>query len=203
VSTVVVVKKNGTVAIAADTLTTYGSRKVSLTHTKQSGKILRVGESYIGMTGWAVSQQVAEHAFRSAGEPPALANTTQIFDVFLALHARMKQEYFLTPRVSDSAAFESSHLYALIANAHGIFGVYALRDVFEYERFWASGSGGDYALGAMHALYDTAADAVTIAEAGVRAGIEFDDATGAPIESYVIQLAVPPAVDVLELLLKV
>ena len=52
---------------------------------------------------------------------------------------------------------------ALVANAHGLFGVYSLRDVFEYERFWASGSGGEYALGAMHALYDTA-DALTIAE---------------------------------------
>ncbi len=29
----------------------------------------------------------------------------------------------------------------LIANAHGIFGAYSMRDVLEYERFWASGSG--------------------------------------------------------------
>jgi hypothetical protein len=59
----------------------------------------------------------------------------------------------------------------------------------------------DYALEAMHALYDVAADAVSIAEAAVRAAIEFDDGTGAPVESHVIRLPVLE-VEELELLLK-
>ena len=57
------------------------------------------------------------------------------------------------------------------------------------------------ALGAMHALYDSAADAVSSAEAGVRAAVEFDDGTGAPVESHVIRLPVLE-VEELELLLK-
>ena len=55
-STVAVVKKNGFAAIAADTLTTYGTRKVSSTHTRQSGKIIRIGASDVGSEGRHSSQ---------------------------------------------------------------------------------------------------------------------------------------------------
>lgn len=198
-STVVVVKKGGMVAIAADTLTTFGSRKVSATHNRHSGKILRLGGSFLGMTGWSASQQVLTHAFWGIPDPPRFASAAEIFDVFLALHPRLKQEYFLSPLAGDG--YESSHMNLLIANGHGIFGVYSIRDVLEYERFWASGSGSDYALGAMHAVFDADGDAASIAEAGVRAGIEFDDATGGPIEVHVLPLIRDAQADELELLL--
>ena len=97
------------------------------------------------------------------------SDTAEIFDVFLKLHPRLKQEYFLNPRGGDDEAYESSQMTLLIANQHGIFGLYSMRTVLEYERYWASGSGSDYALGAMHAGYDTKA-ALEIAEAGVEAG---------------------------------
>jgi ATP-dependent HslUV protease, peptidase subunit HslV len=200
-STVVVVKKQGVVAIAADTLTTFGARKVSANYNRQPQKIFRAGESLVGMTGWAVSQQVLEHALANLEESPSLATPRQIFEVFLEMHARLKREYFLVPQNADPDGFESSHISALIANRHGIFGVCDSREVYEYERFWASGSGSDYALGAMHAIYDLGGDATAIAEAGVRAGIEFDDGSGAPIESHAVRLA--PAAEELTLLLKV
>ena len=200
-STVTVVKKNGVVAIAADTQTSYGPRKVSAAHNKQAQKILKVGQSYLGLTGWAVNQQVLEHMFRTAGEAPAFASVAEIFDLFLSLHVRLKQDYFMSPRGSEFEAYESSQVTLVIANRQGIFGVYPTRDVFEYERFWSIGSGSEYALGAMLTAYDTAGDARAIAEAGVRAGVEFDSSSGAPIESYVVPQA-PAAVAELELLLK-
>ena len=199
-STVAIVKKSGSVAIAADTLSSFGARKLSATYATKAGKIIKIGESYLGLTGWAINQQVLEHAFRSATAAPAFASTVEIFEVLLKLHPQLKTEYFLTPRGGEEI-YEPTHINALIANEHGLFGVYSMRDVVEYERFWASGSGSDYALGAMHALYDTGADAVTIAEAAVRAAIDFDDGSGAPVESHVIR-PVPAAVDELELLLK-
>jgi ATP-dependent HslUV protease subunit HslV len=199
VSTVVVVKKNGVVAIAADTLTTCGTRKLSAVHNQQPGKIVRLGDTFLGLTGWAVSQQVLSHAYRDFREVPAMSTTSEIFDMFMALHVRLKDDYFLNPGYFGSDPYESSHISVLIANSHGIFGVSAMRDVMEYQRFWASGSGSPYALGAMHALYDSAG-AQAIAEAGVAAGIEFDDGSGAPIESHVIPVV--PTVQELELLLK-
>jgi ATP-dependent HslUV protease, peptidase subunit HslV len=187
-STVVAVKKNGFVAIAADTLSTFGSRKLLAAYSTKPGKIIKVGESYIGLTGWAINQQVLEHAFLREANPPAFSSEVDIFDTFLALHTRLKQDYFLTPRGGEEI-YEPTHVHGLIANAHGLFGIYSMRDVIEYERFWASGSGGDYALGALHALYGTEADAVTIARAAVRAAVDFDDASAAPVESHVIRLA--------------
>ena len=201
-STVTVVKKNGVVAIAADTLSSFGMRKMPAGYDRRSGKIFRIGESYVGLTGWSVHQQVLEHAFGSIGDPPALASTAEIFDVFLALHPRLKQHYFLNPRISEDDAYESAHMSLLIANRHGIFGLYAMRSVIEHDRFWASGSGADYALGAMHAVYDGVGDAAAIAEAGVRAGVEFDDGTAAPVESHVIPLAGAVSVEELDRLLQ-
>ena len=107
-------------------------------------------------------------------------------------------------RAARRAPTNRPRMTLLIANQHGIFGIDSMREVVEHERFWAAGSGGDYALGAMHALYDAAADALSIAEAGVRAAIEFDDGTGAPVESHVIRGSAPVLVSrgVVELLLK-
>jgi ATP-dependent HslUV protease subunit HslV len=198
VSTVAVVKKNGHVAIAADTLSSFGSRKLSAVHNKRASKIVRLGSSFVGLTGAAANLRVLEHVFRDA-EAPALDSAAAIFDVFLKLHERLTYEYAMNVRRGE--AYESTEMTLLIANQHGIFGIYSMREVVEHERFWAAGSGGDYALGAMHAVYDVAADAVSIAEAGVRAGVEFDDGTGAPVESHVIRLPVLE-VEELELLLK-
>ena len=53
----------------------------------------------------------------------------------------------------------------------------------------------------MHALYDTTSDVVAIAEGGVRAAVEFDINTGAPVESHVLRLASAEVAE-FELLLK-
>ena len=78
-----------------------------------------------------------------------------------------------------------------------------MRTVLEYDQYGASGSGSDYALGAMHAVYGLSGDAVAIAEAGVRAAVEFDDGCGAPIESHAVRMAAADAAEALDLLLQV
>lgn len=35
---------------------------------------------------------------------------------------------------------------ALIANTSGIYGVYSMREVFEFTQYWAIGSGHEFAL---------------------------------------------------------
>ena len=63
----------------------------------------------------------------------------------------------------------------------------------EFSKFYAYGSGGDYALGALWATYDRAdLDAEAIARHAIDAAIEFDDGTGPPIESCTIPLAAKP-----------
>lgn len=201
-STVTAVKKNGYVAIAADSLVSVGPLKMSAAYNKTSRKIVRVGDSFLGLTGFMVSVQVLESLFRMAGSAPSLSSVTEIFEVFRVVHVRLRDEYFMNPRTDASDAYEMTHLNVLIANPHGIFSVGGYRTVGEYEKFWASGSGMEYALGAMHALYDRSDDVVSIAEAGVRAAADFDGATSAPIESHLIRQA-PATVEEFDLPLHV
>ena len=111
-----------------------------------------------------------------------------IFESFLSLHPLLKEKYFLNAKDEDDDPYESTQIDALIANPFGIFGVHSLREVTEYKKFWAIGSGAEYALGAMFAVYDSAVSAEEIAHAGVAAGAEFNNASSMPLSSYVIDL---------------
>lgn len=196
-STIVVVKKNGRAAIAGDTLTSYGNRRLSAEHNANPGKVLQLGDSYIGCVGASAHRLVLEHMFQEAETAPRLSSRLEIFDLFRSVHPRLKQEYFLNPRDEERDPYESSQMVLLIANRHGIFGCYSLREVFEYGRFWAIGSGSDYALGAMHAVYDHVAEVDEIARAGVRAAIDFDEATGGPMTLHTVVLAAQPQAEIL------
>jgi ATP-dependent HslUV protease, peptidase subunit HslV len=75
-----------------------------------------------------------------------------------------------------------------VANPTGIFAVYSMREVFEFDRFWAIGSGRDFALGAMYTVYEKAKDATEVAQAGVDAGAEFDTGTSPPVTLHEVRL---------------
>ena len=75
-----------------------------------------------------------------------------------------------------------------MANPSGIFAVYSMREVFEFDRFWAIGSGRDFALGAMYTIYAKTKEASAIARAGVLAGAEFDTGTSEPITLHEVKL---------------
>ncbi len=192
-STVVVVKKAGKVCIAADSLTSFGDLKLSSVYDAAHDKILRFDENYLGIVGSAAHQLVLESVFASKKivekkidiDP---SSRLSIFESFRALHPVLKQKYFLNAKDEDDDPYESTQIDALIANPFGIFGVHSLREVTEYNKFWAIGSGGEYALGAMFAVYDTAATAEEVAQAGVAAGAEFNNASSMPLSSYVIEL---------------
>jgi ATP-dependent protease HslVU (ClpYQ) peptidase subunit len=66
--------------------------------------------------------------------------------------------------------------------------VHSLREVCEYKKFWAIGSGSEYALGAMYAVYDMLDSAEEIAKAGVTSGTEFNNASAMPMSSYTVDL---------------
>src|SRR5687767_4792063 len=84
-------------------------------------------------------------------------------------------------------AYDPSQMTVMIANPTGIFAVYSMREVFEFDRFWAIGSGRDFALGAMYAVYNKAKGAAAVAEAGVIAGAEFDTGTALPINLHEVK----------------
>ena len=187
-TTVVVARKGGTVAIAADTLVTFGDTRLS--HGYEANlKLFQVGDSWIGMAGTTAHFPVLRRAL--AALPPdelKLHSRDQVFDTFLKLHPKLKENFFLNTKEEDADPYESSQFTALIANPAGIFGVYSYREVFEFDRFWGIGTGRGFALGAMYAAFDRVKTARDVAEIGVRAGCEFDKNSAGPVHVHTIKL---------------
>ncbi len=187
-TTIAVAKKNGRVAIAADALTTFGDTRLPRHHQRQHDKILCLHDSYIGLCGSSAHHLVLASALRNM-EDVRLGSRAEVYETFRRLHPILKEHAYLNPREDEEDPYESSQITTLIANKTGIYGVYTLREVFEFDRFWSIGSGRSFALGAMHAVYGNNRSAASIAEAGVAAGIEFDTASGPPIVVHTVKLA--------------
>ena len=187
-TTVVVVRKGGTVAIAADTLVTFGDTR--LPHGYEvNEKLFKVGDCWVGMAGTTAHFPVLRRALASL--PPdelRLHSRDQVFETFLKLHPKLKENFFLNTKEDDADPYESSQFTALIANPAGIFGVYSYREVFEFDRFWGIGTGRGFALGAMYAAFDRVKTARDVAEIGVRAGCEFDKNSAGPVHVHTIKL---------------
>ncbi len=189
-STIVAVKKNGRACIAADTLTTFGEIKQSSEYDCTHDKIHLYRDSYFGIVGSAAHHTVIQSILDRYGSELSFNNHRAVFESFRKLHPILKEDYFLNPKDEDDDPYESSRIDTLIVNPHGIFAVYALREVFEYSRFWAVGSGGDIALGAMYAIYDHEDSVEKIAKIGIEAGATFNNSTALPMTTYTIDLKI-------------
>ena len=190
-TTLTVVKKGDAVAIAADGLTTFGDTRLSRNYKGEHDKILEIAGSKIGICGSSAHHLVLVSAF-SRLEEVKLGSRMEVYESFRRLHPILKEHAFLNTKEDEDDPYESSQITALIANATGIYGVYSYREVFEFDRFWGAGSGRNFALGAMHALYDGDLSAAEIARAGVAAGIEFDTSSGPPIVVHEFKLEGKP-----------
>ena len=185
-SIVCAVQKNNEVAISADSLASFGSLRASSRHMKNSAKLHRVNGSVLGIVGWSAVTDIIEHLILQDKKAFRLGSRMEIKSTLLALHRRMKNDYYLESYEDRDQPVESIQLRALIVNRSGLFEISSYREVNEYRTFWAIGSGRRLGLGAMHAVYDQELSAKEIAEAGVRAAAEFDYACGLPLKSQVI-----------------
>ena len=188
-TTSAVVRKNGYAAIAADTLTKWGSGKESAAYVANNTKIVRAGDSFLAGSGTATFKLIMRDYFAQRGVPARFDTTINIFKTWQALHAALKERYYLVTVGEKDDTLESSKFDVLIANPHGIFGVGAHRTVQEYRKFYAIGTGTDLALGAMYASYDNPRlSAEQLARLAITAAAEFDDATGLPAVSHAVKL---------------
>ncbi|MDB6033738.1 MAG: transporter [Verrucomicrobiales bacterium] len=187
-SSLVVVKKGGMAVIAADSLTTFGRIKFGRKYQRHSEKIHNYENCYIGIVGDAAHSNVFENILEHYNEELKFDSRRHIFETYLRLHEILKDKFHLNPAAADDMAYQSSQIDALIANEHGIFGMFEFREVHEFEKFWAIGSGKAYALGAMFATYDSFDDPVEIARVAIMASCEFDNACELPMNVYSLQL---------------
>ncbi|HMK44951.1 MAG TPA: hypothetical protein VK445_12520 [Dissulfurispiraceae bacterium] len=182
-STIVAVRKNGMVAIAADTLTKWGSTKESSRYVVNHEKIIKVRDCYIAIAGPTSGKVILLDYF--AKSKVRLDSVESIYNTWLALHAELKEKHFMNAVEDSSDSFETTRMDVLIANRHGIFGVGSYRTVQEFSRFYAYGQGGEYAMGSMFATYDDPdKSAEDLARLGIEAAAEFDHSTGLPMTVY-------------------
>lgn len=186
-TTIVVVRKADAAVIAADSLTTFGTTRLAPIYDRSPHKVVAYRDSFIGVAGSAAHQLVLENLLQRNPDLD-LHGKAAIYESFRKLHPVLKDEAFLNPKEEDDDPYESSQMTAMIVNPSGIFAVYSMREVFEFDRFWAIGSGRDFALGAMFSTYPKARDAAAIAQAGVLAGAEFDTGTALPVTVHQVRL---------------
>lgn len=184
-TTLVVVRKNGQIAIAADSLTTFGDTRLSAEHDRSYEKIVRHGDTYIGLCGSAAHQLVFENLLAKQSGLD-FSSRSGIFETFRRLHPVLKEQHFLNPKEEEDDPYESTQITALVAGPRGIFGVYSMREVFEYSQYWAVGSGREFALGAMYGVYERLKSAEAIARLGVEAGAKFDRNSALPLSVYTV-----------------
>ncbi|MDF0607113.1 MFS transporter [Neisseriaceae bacterium TC5R-5] len=188
-TTIVAVRKGDQIAIAADSQTTFGDdQKLLAGYDCFHNKIFQHGDSYLAISGSAAHDLVLQSALKNLKKKD-LHSRQGIFETFRKLHPKLKEGFYLRPDEDEEDPYESSQMMVLIANPHGIFGVYPMREIYELSKIWAIGSGRKFAMGAMYASYDQDLTASQIAEIGIRAGCEFDVSSSLPMTLYTIERA--------------
>lgn len=190
-STLTVARSGDRLAIASDALTTFDDTRLPPGNDAAPDKIIRIGDAFVGIVGFTAHFLVLQDALEHMGEAVDFTSRRGVFETFRRLHPILKDDYFLLPDTGeDDDPYESTQVSVLIASPQGLFGVYDMREVHEFARFWAMGSGASFALGAMHACAD-GLDAAAVARMGVEAGCEFDRSSALPVSVH--ELASAPA----------
>jgi ATP-dependent HslUV protease, peptidase subunit HslV len=192
VTTLVAVRKGGTVAMASDSLVTFGDTRLAQ-RFEANEKIFTVpavgGPSLVGTAGTVAHFPALRKALLALPKGELkLHGKDEVYDTFIKLHPVLKEQFFLQTKEEDNDPYESMQFSVLLANSAGIFGLYSYREVFAFKEFWGVGSGRSFALGAMQAVWSRAKTAKEVAEAGVTAGIEFDKNSGMPIVCHTMKL---------------
>jgi ATP-dependent HslUV protease, peptidase subunit HslV len=192
-TTLVAVRKGQHAVIAADSLTTFGDTRLAASYDRGYEKIVRykdakLGDTLVGLCGSAAHQLVFESLLTTQTDLN-FSSKAEVFETFRKLHPILKEQHFLNPKEDEDDPYESTQITALIANQHGIFGVYSMREVFEFTQFWAAGSGREFALGSMYQAYQNpACSAADVAKIGIETGAHFDKNSSLPMSLYSIDL---------------
>lgn len=153
-----------------------------------SDKLVQIGDAFVAPTGPASAQLVLRHFVQGYDELPVLEDIDSIFDFLNTFQRALRDEYFVQGKEDSGDDFESMRMELIIASPGGLFGAYPQRSVQEYRRFYAFGSGAEYAMGAMHAAWDSTDSAEDLARIGVETAAKFDVGSGLPLTLRTIPL---------------
>ncbi len=179
---IVAVRKGKKSVIASDSLTTFGSRHVT-TDNHSSLKIRKVGNSYVALSGYTLYKNILDDYLKDR-RTIKLNSKEAIYRFILKFWKELKDNYSYVNNQSGSKyqPFADLNSRFLILNKNGIFTVDSNMTVTRFKQYYAIGSGSDYCLGALHALYHTDMSAKEIARKSIAAGIAFDAHCGGKIK---------------------
>jgi len=187
-STITIVKKNGALTLATDSLYSAGSLNVRPEYKVNNYKIYQVNQSYIALVGWGSIDDIIEDLIRNHAETLDFTNRASIFETLKNTQELLETEYSINTSENDDQPVDSNQLDGLVISPEGIFSFSSYRNVNEYSKFWSMGSGRDYALGAMYNAYDSSSTSQEIASVGVECSCVFDDGSCLPVQSVSIEL---------------
>lgn len=185
-SIIVAVQKGRRLAMAGDTLTSFGSHRDS-TDNVTCMKIQRVGGALLGCTGWSLYANILDH-FIKPSAPPVLKDERSVYNFFLKLWKALRERYALVNEqcAEKNSPFGDLDASFLVACRGGIFGISSDMSVTRYRKYHAIGCGQDYAYGALLNIYDLHSDAREIAAQAVRTAIHFDIHCGGEVQISVL-----------------
>ena len=162
------------IVLATDSKRTFGGGAVPAENLRDV-KLRRVGGAYVATTGWGVYTNILEDYLRG-GRSPRLSDSASIFAFFRNFWKALHQRYaFVNDQCSETdSPFGDLDASFLVVAETGIFYVACDMSVTEFDQYYAVGSGAGYALGAMHALYNTKSDAERVARGAVAAASALD-----------------------------
>lgn len=176
----VAVRKGTRIVLAADSLVNFGGQRFAASNC-QFHKIYRFGDCLMVWAGWSLYTEMLT-AFTAEKPPPKLTTEAEVFSFFIQFWHSMRKEYSFVSQGGASSPFADLESTFLLANAGGIFRVASDMDVTRFDEYMAIGSGGKYALGALHVLYPQFSDPGEIARRAVQVGIDMDVYCGGPID---------------------
>jgi len=193
-SIVVAIKRGDEIIIGADTQNSFGSMKLTAKHVVNCSKIVSLqNDTYMGFVGWNAPIQAFSHLLlrrekklKKREKKFDFSTQDSIFESLLKIQSILTSKYFIKS-AEDNLPADSNQINAIIINKNGLFEIDTLREVTEFKDYWAIGSGQKYALGAIHALYDSDMPLVEIAKRAISSACEYDDGCSLPEEVYLVE----------------
>lgn len=189
-SVIAAVTKNGVSAIAADSQSNLGSSTIQPADLiSNKTKIVQIADSYVGLTGSSTHGLVLKSLYSQHPDLFDFTSVDGVFETFRTLHPLLTEHYYLNTFEEEGQPYESNQMFGLICNQHGLFEFQSYREIAKLTKFWAVGSGDEYAIGALHAIYDHLDSAREIAEYGAKVACRYDNSCGEPVHSFEVAMA--------------
>ncbi len=187
-SVVIAVRKGNEIVLASDLQSNFGDFTVPPSNHRAS-KVRKIGASLLGSTGWGLYDNILDD-YLARQQAVDLADETSIFGFFVQFWKELHQVYsFVNDQCAgDESPFGDLDATFLVGSRRGIFYVSGNMSVSRFEQYFAIGSGADFALGALHALYSEKKDARFLARKAAEAALEFDTKCGGGIEFQKIKV---------------